>query len=158
MITLNKLAIETGLIKSQPFDCLPSSTKGRVVSNYAQAILSLYFDVSTALNKKHDFILNSSKIEFKSSRIWNTGEYKFQQIRSQGWDYLIAIGIYNLSPDVLHWYACTYQEAIAISDGQHGGNKSNIKWLPSIQPGKPHPILGSGNFNSFIKKLKSFNL
>ncbi len=87
-------------------------------------------DVIRSRNTDADRIINGHRIEVKFSTLWQSGGYKFQQIRDQEYDYLICLGI---SPFDAHCWilskAVLYQYVIGHM-GQHTGAEGrDTAWL-----------------------------
>lgn len=88
-----------------PFEWIlkvPSRSKGAV----AEALVAEWaetrgFSVKRSPHSDADRIINGHRVEIKLSTLWETGKFKFQQIRNQDYDYCLCIAI---SPfDVHAW-------------------------------------------------------
>jgi hypothetical protein len=89
------------------------------------------FDVLKPRNSDADRIINNVRVEIKTSTLWENGQYKFQQIRDQEYDFLFALGI---SPFDAHaWlipkHALMNGRKIGLT-GQHtGAQGTDTSWL-----------------------------
>ena len=95
------------------------------------------FDVTRSPDAEADRLINGSRAEIKSSTLWKSGLYRFQQLRNQNYDFAICLG---LSPYDAH---CWVLPKKLILDrwregeigSQHGGaGGKDTAWL-SITPG-----------------------
>ena len=82
----------------------------------------------------HDCVLDDVRVEVKLSTLWQSGGYKFQQIRDQSYEVVALLG---LQPQVVQLWMVPkdvlWQEAV----GQHTGvNAQDTKWL-SFQASAP---------------------
>ena len=68
-----------------------------------------------------------------SQHLWAEGSYKFQQIRNEGYDYLICLGI---SPSDAHCWVFQREFIVEKSTPQHRGSKGAEYWL-TINPMLP---------------------
>ena len=138
---------------------LCSKTKGQVAEDIVERFLICNdFHVMRSDNSEYDRIINGKKVEIKFSMLWESGVYKFQQIRDQDYDLLICFGI---SPYSAHCWVIPkcqimtwWKNNIIIS--QHGGEKGNdTKWL-SVKVDKPQDILHpyGGSLEDAIHCLK----
>jgi hypothetical protein len=94
-------------------------------------------DVLRSPDAEADRIIEGFRCEIKVSTIWNSGVYKFQQIRDQSYELLICLG---LSPYQAHCWilpkSILLQYVIGIM-GQHtGGQGQETAWL-SVNPVQP---------------------
>ena len=71
-------------------------------------------------------------VEVKFSTLWETGVYKFQQIRDQNYDILLCLGI---SPDTAHaWVVPKANIGWTDLSNQHGGSRGTDTWWISFTP------------------------
>lgn len=88
------------------------------------------FDVVRSTNSDADRIINGHRIEIKFSTLWQSGVYKFQQIRNQSYDHLFCLGV---SPYDAH--AWLLPKAVLLEHvighmGQHtGAAGTETAWL-----------------------------
>lgn len=95
------------------------------------------FSVARSPHSDSDRIIEGKRIEIKFSTLWETGVYKFQQIRDQEYDYLICLGI---SPFNAHCWILSKQNILRlwkeekVISGQHkGAEGSDTAWW-SVSP------------------------
>jgi hypothetical protein len=88
------------------------------------------FDVVRSGDSDADRVIEGHRIEIKFSTMWQSGEYKFQQIRDQEYDFCFFIGV---SPFDAH--AWLIPKAVLLEHvighmGQHtGAEGSDTAWL-----------------------------
>lgn len=91
-------------------------------------------DVTRSKNSDADRIIGGRKIEIKFSTLWQTGVYKFQQLRDQEYEYVICIGI---SPQRANCWVIPKEVIMNHTIPQHGGQRgSDTHWLafPADRP------------------------
>jgi hypothetical protein len=71
-------------------------------------------------------ILNGIQYAIKFSMLWKSGVYQFQQIKSDGPDFILCFGI---SPFEAHCWVFERDYAISHSKQQHKGAKGAEYWL-----------------------------
>lgn len=88
------------------------------------------FDVIRSPDSNADRIIEGLRVEIKFSTLWDTGVYKFQQIRDQDYEYCFCLGI---SPFDAHaWFIpkSALNEHVIGHTGQHGGaNSLETAWI-----------------------------
>jgi len=96
-----------------------------------------------------NIIINGNKLSIKFSTLWNNGKYNFQQIRSDGYDYVLCFG---LSPTEAHCWIFNLDFAIQHAKSQH---KSEF-WI-SFDPQKPPEWIRGcgGNLDEAFQVLKN---
>jgi site-specific DNA-methyltransferase (adenine-specific) len=77
--------------------------------------------------------INGLRFATKFSTLWTSGSYKFQQIRSKGYDYVICLGI---SPFDAHCWVFERQYAVKNGKPQHKSGKVADYWI-ELNPKKP---------------------
>ena len=122
--------------RGSPFEwilSIPSRSKGAYGEKLVQELFRLNgFDVKRPKSgSDHDRVINGHRIEIKMSTLWaKTGQYTFQQIRDQEYDYLICLG---LSPTEAHCWLIPKSEVHVGREGvshQHGGKAgTDTLWL-----------------------------
>jgi site-specific DNA-methyltransferase (adenine-specific) len=115
------------------------------------------FDIEHIKDKEADLLINGHRCVIKFSFLWETGYYKFQQIRNQNYEYLICLGI---SPSEAHCWVIKKNYALQHSTSQHGGAKgSGTNWF-QVNPQRPDEWLAlyGGTFNEAYKVMKSLTL
>ena len=123
-----------GWIKSRP-----SRQRGAIGEKLVAAWSAAKgLDVVKSPDSEADRVIEGYRVEIKFSTLWATGVYKFQQIRDQDYDYLIALGI---SPFNAH--AWVLPKAVLLARvigrmGQHtGATGTDTAWL-SFAAGEEH--------------------
>lgn len=97
------------------------------------------YDVVKSPDSQADRIVNGHRVEFKFSTLWNTGTYKFQQLRDQKYAYAVCLG---LSPHDAHcWFVAKTEimkrwRAGEISSQHTGRGGTETAWL-SVDPSSP---------------------
>lgn len=116
----------------------PSRQRGAILEKIvAGYFVANEFDVVKSPDSQADRIIENIRVEVKSSTLWKSGIYKFQQLRDQNYDVAICLG---LSPFDAHCWILP-KETIMRNWGnaeglssQHGGvGGSDTAWL-SISP------------------------
>lgn len=123
-----------------PFDWIrakPSRQKGAIGEKLVSGYLACKgFDVTRSPDTEADRIIAGKRAEIKMSTLWETGLYKFQQLRDQNYDFAVCLGI---SPFDAHCWILPKNvilERWAAEDipSQHGGRSgSDTAWL-SVRP------------------------
>jgi site-specific DNA-methyltransferase (adenine-specific) len=124
---------KSDLWKGSPFEWvlqLPARQKGalggRLVASWCA---SKKLSTSRSKDPGENLIINGNKLSIKFSTLWNNEKYNFQQIRRDGYDYVLCFGI---SPTKAHCWIFKRDYAIAHAKPQH---KSEY-WI-SFNPSKP---------------------
>ena len=138
---------------------LPSATKGKLGSRLVKQWCTLQgLSIGTSPDSEADLLINNHRVEVKFSTLWDSGIYKFQQIRDQNYEYIICLGI---SPHNVHCWVidkATLKEKVIGHMGQHTGKSGKeTSWL-AINPDSPFEWLNNfgGNLSnpfSVLKKL-----
>lgn len=110
---------------------VPSRTKGAIAENLVAGWCAAKgFDIVRPKNSDADRIIHGHRIEIKFSTLWQTGGFKFQQIRDQEYDFVFCIG---LSPfDAQAWLLpkAIMRQYVIGHMGQHtGASGSDTAWL-----------------------------
>ena len=132
---------------------LPSSTKGRFGKNLlSEFLIRKGCQVEHVRGRKNDIVVNKKhKCALKFSLLWEDGRYAFQQVRAEGWDFLLCFGI---SPnDTAHlWYAT--RGTYASIEQQHS---QESRWT-HIKPDQTKEWLHGGDLDTgidlFLKEIK----
>ena len=97
-------------------------------------------------------VVNSRRIQVKLSTLWQSGEYRFQQIRDQSYDYLLCLG---LSPDDIHAWLIPKVELLSHlrgTAGQHTGAAADETFWIATAPSGGAPWLSEyGNQLSDVR-------
>ena len=140
---------------------LPSRTRGKVGEQLIEHwCREQNFDVRPSPDSDADRIINGLRVEIKSSTLWKSGIYKFQQLRDQAYDVVVCLG---LSPFDVHCWVLSKEVIIEQwrSGGigsQHGGSQgTDTAWL-SVNPSAPQAWLTpqDGRPADAIKILRHF--
>lgn len=152
--------------KGSPFEwilSIPSRSKGAYGEKLVQELFRLNgFDVKRPKSgSDHDRVINGHRIEIKMSTLWaKNGQYKFQQIRDQEYDYLLCLG---LSPNEAHCWLIPKAEVHKGRAGvssQHGGKAGkDTLWL-TFPANKPPTWMASfgGTLDSAMQLMKDLGV
>lgn len=107
---------------------LPSRSRGRAGELIAESWLQgLGFNVRAPSNTGHDRIVSNRKVEIKLSTLWAGGEYVFQQLRDQDYDFALMLGV---SPSAASCWLVPKAEVFERAAPQHGGAAGrDTRWL-----------------------------
>ena len=122
---------------------LPPGTKGKIGEQLIERwCTSQNFDVRSSPNSQSDRIINGLPVEIKFSTLWQTGIYKFQQLRDQVYDIVICLG---LSPHDIHCWVLSKDVILeqwgSGKIGQHGGGKAKETAWITVKPKSPQTWL-----------------
>jgi hypothetical protein len=91
------------------------------------------FEVTRSPDSEADRLVNGHRVEIKFSTLWQSGVYKFQQLRDQHYEVAICLGI---SPFEAHCWVLPKDEIMARwrrgagIQSQHGGSDgTDTAWL-----------------------------
>lgn len=123
---------------------LPSRTRGKVGEQLIEYwCKEQNFEVRPSPDSDADRIINGLRVEIKSSTLWKSGIYKFQQLRDQAYDVVVCLG---LSPHNVHCWVLSKEVILEQwrSGGigsQHGGRQGiDTAWL-EVNPNAPQAWL-----------------
>lgn len=128
--------------KNSPFEWvlrLPAGSKGKL----GKHLINQYFALkglsvtNKSIDPGSDMLVNGHRMEIKFSTLWNSGIYKFQQIRDQEYEYMICLGI---SPFEAHCWVINKQilkQEVIGRLGQHTGKGGTETFWFSVNPNKP---------------------
>jgi hypothetical protein len=142
---------------------IPSRSKGAYGEKFVSELFRLNdFDVKRPLSgSDHDRVINGHRIEIKLSTLWAVnGNYKFQQIRDQKYDFLLCLGI---SPSSASCWVIPKDRISLELEGvthQHGGKAGkDTMWL-SFEAANPPKWMGEfgGTLESAMALLLSEGL
>ncbi len=132
-----KLEDDIDLWKNSPFEWtlkLPPARKGKLGSDLITSWLaSKGTHIETTKDAAKTIVINDQKVSLKFSTLWTNGIYKFQQIRSTGYDFVICFGV---SPFAAHCWVFEKSYAIKNATKQHKGGAKSEYWI-SINPNQP---------------------
>ena len=81
-----------------------------------------------------DRVIAGRRVEIKSSSLWRSGVYTFQQFRDQDYEYGVCLGI---SPFDAHCWVMPKELIMTKATPQHGGGQGrDTRWLsfPAAEP------------------------
>jgi 16S rRNA G966 N2-methylase RsmD len=152
-----ELEEQSDLWKNSPFEWvlqLPPRKKGKLGRKLIQSWLATKgISAESTKDSSETLIIKECLVATKFSTMWTKGFYRFQQIRSQDYDYVMCFGI---SPFEAHCWIFSREYAIKCATEQHKG--ANEYWV-GIDPKNPPPwTIGYGGHldeaYKIIKKLK----
>ena len=132
--------------RGSPFEWLrglQSRRRGKAAETLVERWLSAAgFEVSPPGDSEADLLVNGRRVEVKSSTLWDSGTYRFQQIRDQNYEIMVCLG---LSPFEAHCWVLTksllLERVIGHGRGQHGGAAATeTAWL-TVDPDAPEDWL-----------------
>ena len=113
-------------------------------------------NVLRSTNSDADRIIEGQRVEIKFSSLWSNGQYLFQQIRDQEYDYLLCLGI---SPFSSHaWIMKKSEIPFDRLKHQHGGSRGRDTWWLTVKPMVPPEWLGQfgGTLGDVLTTMKGF--
>lgn len=123
--------------KNSPFEWviqLPAARKGKLARYLVESWLeNKGFTVEHPKNSYASLSIKKHQIAVKFSTLWVDGLYKFQQIRSDGYDLVVCLGI---SPNAAHCWVFPKGHAINHATPQHKGSRDTEYWM-AIDPNEP---------------------
>jgi site-specific DNA-methyltransferase (adenine-specific) len=143
------------LWEGSPFEWLlqlPARQKGalggRLVASWCA---SKGLSTDRSKDPGENLTINGYKIAIKFSTLWNNGKYNFQQIRRDGYDYVLCFGI---SPSEAHCWIMKRDFAISHAKPQH----KYEYWISFSPQNPPEWLTGTGGTldqaYEILKKLK----
>ncbi len=122
--------------ENSPFEWilkLPPRKKGKLGGDLVASWLAGKGEqIESAKDQNETLLIKNHRCAIKFSTLWARGFYKFQQIRAEGYDYVICLGI---SPFEAHCWVFSREHAIKNATQQHKGAKEY--WI-HIDPKNPH--------------------
>ncbi|MHB8193418.1 MAG: DNA-methyltransferase [Bellilinea sp.] len=135
MYIRNDIEVLNELWDASPFSWvtqLPAAKKGKLGRTLiASWCAAKGLIVDYPKDKKASLIINGCRVATKFSTLWSEGEYKFQQIRNDGYDYLICLGI---SPLEAHCWVFKLEDIIDKIKPQHKGADFMLSLNPEKLP------------------------
>lgn len=132
-----------GIWEGSPFAWIrtrPSRQRGKIGEQLVAGWCAAKgLDVVNTRDAEADRIIAGRRVEIKFSTLWETGVYKFQQLRDQDYEYVICLG---LSPSDAHSWVIPKTILLAGRrlpgvTGQHRGREgTDTAWL-SITAANP---------------------
>ena len=145
-----------------PFEWLKKIPSSRRRGKAAEVLVERWltgegFEVGTTGDSGADILVDGYRVEVKSSTLWVSGTYRFQQIRDQNYDLMICLG---LSPSEAHCWvlpkALLLERVIGQGRGQHGGaDAAETAWL-TVDPKSPEAWLRprDGNLDEAVELIR----
>lgn len=137
MYIRNDIVEQTETWEFSPFSWvtqIAAAKKGKLGKNLiASWCAAKNLTVDYPKDKSASLLISGNRIATKFSTLWAEGSYKFQQIRTEGYDYLICLGI---SPSDAHCWVISREIVLSRATPQHKGSKGAEYWL-TINPEKP---------------------
>jgi hypothetical protein len=94
-------------------------------------------DVVATGDVEADRVIAGRRVEVKFSTLWESGVYKFQQIRDQNYDFVLCLGV---SPFNAHCWVIskgTLREHVIGHTPQHRGKRGTDTFWLSFKPSDP---------------------
>jgi site-specific DNA-methyltransferase (adenine-specific) len=153
----NDLEEQKELWDSSPFNWviqLPAAKKGKLGKNLiASWCAAKGLPIDYPKDSQANLVINGNRIATKFSTLWSEGCYKFQQIRDEGYDFLICLGI---SPSEAHCWVFSRDFIIDRATPQHKGSKGAEYWLTIFPQNPPEWIRDyGGTLDDALKIIKS---
>ncbi len=144
---------ENFMWENSPFKWIkhrPSRSIGAIGEKIIASWLAMHnFNVTRSPDSNADRIVEGKRVEIKFSTLWKSGDYKFQQLRDQNYDFVIMLGI---SPNDAHCWVVPKQEIIRLWKvekkicSQHGGaSGSDTAWVNLTPDNTFKPLAEYGN-------------
>jgi site-specific DNA-methyltransferase (adenine-specific) len=150
MYIRNDLEERTEVWESSPFSWvtqLAAAKKGKLGKNLiASWCAAKGLPVDFPKDSQASLLINGNRIATKFSTLWAEGSYKFQQIRTEGYDYLICLGI---SPTEAHCWVFSKEIILKYATPQHKGSKGAEYWVTLNPNDLPD---WSNNFGGSLEK------
>jgi hypothetical protein len=117
--------------EGSPFEwllTLPSRKRGKAGELLVSHWLGrMRYQVDSPASSGHDRIVEGRSVEIKMSTLWGSGDYVFQQLRDQDYEFVILLGI---SPPVAHVWIVPKHVAWEAATPQHGGAEgTDTRWI-----------------------------
>lgn len=134
---------------------LPSSTRGAIGKRLVEHWCTRRgFTVTAAPGRGVDRLIDGHRVAIKFSRLWESGEYKFQQIRDQSYEFLFCLGV---SPHAAHAWLLPktlLDQHVIGHTGQHTGAAGHeTAWISLDPSAPPEWITGHGGRLSDVERL-----
>lgn len=148
---------ENDIWKNSPFEWiahLPARSKSKVARQILVRWLSNEgIDLERESGSNENLSIGNFSFAIKASMLWVVNIYKFQQIRSNGPEYIICFGI---SPFEVHCWVIPKKVAIEKGSIQHRGANDSEHWL-TIDLSKKEPWIENygGTLSDALKMIKS---
>lgn len=149
--------------KDSPFEwvkSLPPGSKGKLGARLVSAWSAAKgLKIDSSPDSDADLLINGHRAEIKFSTLWAAGGYKFQQIRDQNYEYLIALGI---SPHDAHCWVISkdiLKKHVIGHKPQHTGAKGTETFWFGVEPSDPPEWLSGlgGTLDEAFSVLKGLS-
>jgi|ERR1700733_8915621 len=141
---------------------LPSRTRGTIGQTLARSVFEEYgYNPTKRLNS---FDVKHKNVISRYSTVWETGDWKFQQVRNTAFEFLFCLGLYPGSASA--WLIP--KDELYMSDGslterdgwgrQHGGKSGREDAWLIVHPESIPPWLGDfgGDISKIGGKFKTY--
>jgi len=110
---------------------LPSRQVGKIGEQLVEGLCkAMGLDVKSSGDSEADLIIAGRRVEVKFSTLWESGHYKFQQIRDQNYEFAVCLGI---SPFDVHCWVISKEllrQHVIGHTPQHPGKRgTDTFWL-----------------------------
>lgn len=121
----------------------PSPTKGSIGRLLVQYWVLPYGVSLEQVSRENQIYLRIGKslIQVKFSTLWDTGLYRFQQIRDRGYDFCLCLGLAPNDMNVWLIPKDLLDTHVIGTKGQHTGAGSGETWWFEVFPNTPHAWL-----------------
>ncbi|NWG08549.1 MAG: hypothetical protein HXY35_17865 [Chloroflexi bacterium] len=139
---------------------LPSASKGKLGKRLVYQWCALKgLSIDSSPDSQADMLINGHRVEIKFSTLWESGIYKFQQIRDQNYEYAVCLGV---SPFEAHCWVASKQilkKYVIGHMGQHTGSTGQETAWFAVNPADPPDWLSpfGGTLEKAYKVLKSLS-
>lgn len=139
---------------------IPPASRGKLGTRLISSWCAAHgLKINSIPDSEADILLNGQRTEIKFSTLWNTGIYKFQQIRDQNYKFLIALGI---SPFKAHCWVIDktiLKRHVIGHQPQHTGSGGTETFWFSVDPNQPDDWLQNtgGTLDKAIVILKELS-
>jgi hypothetical protein len=136
----------------------PSATKGSIARQLVRAWGNLHgiFPKQVSIGNQLYLDLDGILIQVKFSTLWDTGYYRFQQIRERDYDYCLCFGLAPFDMNAWLIPKPVLDTHVIGTKGQHTGSGSGETWWLEISPRSPEPWLEEcgGQLNDVAQQLR----
>jgi len=139
---------------------LPSASKGKLGKRLVYQWCAVKgLSIGSSPDSDADMLINDHRVEIKFSTLWETGHYKFQQIRDQNYEYAVCLGI---SPFDAHCWVVSkkiLRTNVIGHLGQHTGSTGQETAWFAVNPKSPPDWLApcGGTLDQAYKVLRSLS-
>lgn len=98
---------------------------------------SLGLAVARTGDSEADRVIAGRRVEIKFSTLWNSGIYKFQQLRDQRYDHAICLGVSPFSAHAWVFSKAALRQHVIGHTPQHTGHGGTDTFWLSVDPAAP---------------------